>query len=81
MSDQQLEEKLDRLTQELQKHHSWLWLIWRALIGAIFSTLGVIFVLTVGVYLLRKLDLVPGLNIFIDQFLPALERYGNLRGF
>ena len=77
---QQLEEKIDRLTKELQRHNSWLWVIWRALLGAVASTVGVIFVLTVGVYILHKLNLVPGLNLLIDQVLPTLERYGDLRG-
>jgi|GEM_PF-5979442 len=76
-----LEEKIDRLTRELEKHHSWLWLIARSLVGAVTSTIGVIFVLTVGVYVLRELDLVPGLNVLIDRILPAVEQYRTLRGF
>jgi hypothetical protein len=77
----QLEEKIDRLTRALERHNNWLWLLFRSFIGAIASTLGVVFVLSAGVYILRKLELLPGLDLFVEQFLPALERYKNLRGF
>ena len=80
MSDE-LEKKIDRLAHALEKHDNWLWVIWHHLIGAIASTIGVIFVLTVGVYILHRLKLLPGLNLFIDQVLPSLERYRSLRGF
>lgn len=81
MPDQQLEVKIDRLTKALEKHDHWLWIIWRGFLGTIASTIGFIFVLTVGVYILRRLGLVPGLDLFIDQILPMLERYRGLRGF
>lgn len=80
MSDE-LEKKIDRLTRALERHDNWLWVIWHHLIGGIASTIGFIFVLTVGVYILHKLQLLPGLNLFIDQVLPSLERYKTLRGF
>ena len=80
MSDE-LEKKIDRLAHALEKHDNWLWVIWHHLIGAIASTIGVIFVLSVGLYILRKLNVLPGFNLFLDQFLPTLERYRSLRGF
>ncbi len=80
MPEQYLEAKIDRLTKELQKHNSWLWIIWHGLLGGAASIIGVIFVLTVGVYILRVLNLIPGLNLLIDAILSSFERYRELRG-